>query len=123
GLMRTNVTLFSGKYDDIQVTNYLFTRCDGAPACDGPLTQLPNLHLTNAAAAKVEGLEFEGTIFPADRWSVTANLGFLDARYTEVGAAADAVYIGAPFAQAPDRMASIGVTYELPLASGGTFTP
>jgi hypothetical protein len=47
---RPTVTLFRSDYDDIQVTNSIFTRCDGFPDCDGPLTQLPNLHLTNAAA-------------------------------------------------------------------------
>lgn len=123
GLMRTNITAFRSDYDDIQVTNYLFTNCDGFPACNGPRTQLPNLHLTNAAAARVQGIEFEGLFYPGERWTLSANLGWLDAEYTEVGAAADAIFIGAPFAQAPEATASLGVTYELPLSSGGTLTP
>lgn len=37
--------------------------------------------------------------------------------------AAEAIYIGAPFAQAPDYTFSLGVTYEHRLSSGATLTP
>src|SRR5690606_10425467 len=77
GLVRTNVTAFKGDYDDIQVTNYIFTRCDGAPNCDGPLTQLPNLHLTNAAKAEVSGIEVESTFLPGNNWRIDFNVGRL----------------------------------------------
>jgi iron complex outermembrane receptor protein len=123
GLVRTNVTAFQGEYDDIQVTNYLFTRCDGFPTCDGPLTQLPNLHTTNAAKADVKGVELESTFLPGENWRINFNLGRLDAEYTEVGAAADAVYVGAPFAQAPEWTTSLSVAYTADLASGATLTP
>jgi iron complex outermembrane receptor protein len=122
GLLRTNVTLFDGDYDDIHVTNYLFTRCATSLACDGPLTQLPNLHTTNAAKAKVRGLEVESLIYPGN-WTVNVNFGLLDTEYTEIGAAADAVRPGDAFAQAPEATFSIGVQYEATLASGATLVP
>jgi iron complex outermembrane receptor protein len=122
GLLRTNVTLFDGSYDDIQVTNYLFTRCTTPVACDGPLTQLPNLNITNAAKANVRGLEFESVFYPGD-FAVNVNLGLLDTEYTEIGAAADAVRPGDPFAQAPESTLSVGVQYEHTLESGATLTP
>src|SRR5690606_22672654 len=123
GLLRTNVTMFTGDYDDIQVTNYIFTRCDGFPNCDGPLTQLPNLHLTNAAKAEVKGVELESVIYPGENWLVNLNVGYLDTAYTEVGEAADAVHVGAPFAQAPEWTVSTGLQYNHTLASGATLTP
>ena len=123
GLVRTNITAFRGSYDDIHVTNYIFTRCDGFPNCDGPLTQLPNLHTTNAAKARVQGVELESTFLPGEDWRVNFNVGRLDAKYTEVGAAADAVYVGAPFAQAPEWTASLSVAYNRTLASGATLSP
>ncbi len=122
GLVRTNATMFTGRYDDIQVSNYLFTRCAGFPACNGPLTQLPNLHLTNAAQADVQGIELESLFFPGD-WTVNVNLGLLDTEYTEIGAAADAVRPGDPFAQAPESTLSVGVEYEHTLGSGASIVP
>jgi iron complex outermembrane recepter protein len=123
GLVRTNVTAFLGNYDDIQVTNYLFTRCDGFPNCDGPLTQLPNLHLTNAAKAEVKGVELESVFYPGDNWMVNLNIGRLDTEFTEVGEAADAIFIGAPFAQAPEWTVAAGIQYDTTLRSGGRLTP
>jgi len=123
GLLRTNITVFNGDYDDIQVTNYLFTRCYESTACDGPLTQIPNLHLTNAAKAEVRGVELESVIYPGDNWRVNLNVGYLDTAYTEVGEAADAIRPGAPFAQAPQWTASTSLQYTANLANGGLLTP
>ncbi|MBN1237034.1 MAG: TonB-dependent receptor [Gammaproteobacteria bacterium] len=123
GLMRTNITLFDGSYDDIQVTNYLFTRCYESTACDGPLTQIPNLHLTNAAKADVTGVELESVFYPSDDWMINLNVGFLDTEYTEVGEAADAIRPGAPFAQAPEWTVSTSIQYNHTLPGGGLLTP
>lgn len=123
GRMRTNITLFDGSYDDIQVTNYLFTRCYESMACDGPLTQIPNLHLTNAAKADVRGVELESAFYPGDNWTLNLNIGYLDTEYTEVGEAADAIRPGAPFAQAPEWTIAASLQYSGTLPSGGVLTP
>ncbi len=123
GRMRTNLTLFDGSYDDIQVTNYLFTRCYESTACDGPVTQIPNLHLTNAAKADVRGVELESVFFPGNAWMVNLNIGYLDTEYTEVGEAADAIRPGAPFAQAPEWTLAMSLQYTANLPGGGVLTP
>ena len=123
GRVRTNLTVFNGDYDDIQVTNYLFTRCYESPACDGPLTQIPNLHLTNAAKAEVRGAELESVFYPGNDWTINLNVGYLHSEYTEVGAAADALRPGAPFAQAPNWTAAASVQYAATFPGGGSLTP
>ncbi|HEY8518887.1 MAG TPA: TonB-dependent receptor [Gammaproteobacteria bacterium] len=124
GLIRTNVTAFKGDYDNIQITNYLYTSCDEQLNCGGPLRQLPNLHTVNAAKAEVKGIELESIFLPGDNWRVTFNVGRLDAEYTEVGAAAiGAVDVGSPFAQAPDWTVSTSVQYTATLRSGAILTP
>jgi iron complex outermembrane receptor protein len=88
--LRTNVSAFHSKYEGIQVNTYVRTRFPpGAPP--GGLPQsvpLPNVYLTNAAAARAHGLELEAKWAPTDRVRFGFNAGWLDAEYTEVGARA-----------------------------------
>jgi len=42
-----------------------------------------SLNVTNAAAADIKGVEFEGVWSPDAHWTVNANASYIDARYTD----------------------------------------
>ncbi len=77
--LRLNAAIFSGKWEKIQLTE---TYID--PATGGELpVQIP----TNAGVASVDGVEAELSYAPNEDWLLNFNLGYTDARYTDVGRA------------------------------------
>jgi len=72
--LRTNLSLFSAKYVDLQISGSGTTF--GVPQA----AQV----LVNAGDAKAKGFELETTIVPIERLTFGANLGYLDFKYTRL---------------------------------------
>ncbi|MEJ2443355.1 MAG: TonB-dependent receptor [Exilibacterium sp.] len=72
----------------------------------------------NAAAGEISGIELEGQIVPIPRLVLTGSLGYLNAKYTELdeGTLIEASDL---FVNTPERSASLGAEYKLPLSFGG----
>ncbi|PCI45239.1 MAG: TonB-dependent receptor, partial [Alphaproteobacteria bacterium] len=68
--VRLNTAGFFAKYDDIQVVTYI---------AGAPLT-------TNGGKAEIKGIEVELTALVSEQFELTAGLGYIDAKYTEVPA-------------------------------------
>jgi iron complex outermembrane recepter protein len=75
---------------------------------------------TNASAAVIEGIEFQGSIRPTSSWKLSATYSYNYGKYTEINPAAAPSLIGIPFAYLPASKASLSAAYTLPLdaASG-----
>ncbi|MEM9740213.1 MAG: TonB-dependent receptor [Pseudomonadota bacterium] len=73
GRLVANAAYFYNDYTDIQVTSF------GADPVTGVFVDL----FTNAAAASIQGLEFELLARPSEGLSLSASLGLLDAEYDE----------------------------------------
>jgi len=69
GQLTTNLAMFHSIYKDIQLT----------------VNQTPINFVANAAKGKIDGFEFETVMRPAHWLSFNGALGYIDARYTEVG--------------------------------------
>jgi iron complex outermembrane receptor protein len=142
--VRTNLTVFTLDWKNIQVTQYVASAYADLPqpcTSTGPSAQQIDRNLdgqpdilayafgytTTAEAAKVQGVEFEGVWSPTDALRLSVNLGFLDTEYTAPGTAAigalPAVTRGDPFPQAPELTANLGLQYRFQLANGGMLTP
>jgi iron complex outermembrane recepter protein len=122
--LRTNVSAFHSDYEGIQVNTYVRTRFPpGAPPGGLPESvKLPNVYLTNAAKARAHGLELEATWAPTDRARFGLSAGWLDAEYTKVGAAVDAITVNSRFQQAPELTANVNLAYDIPVRHG-VLTP
>ena len=109
--VRVSAAGFHTDYDDLQVQIN-----DGI----APVTR-------NAAAAEIDGFEFEMMALPADGWLLQAGVGFLDASYQELSAnenfATDirAITLDTNLVNAPDWSTSVGLQYEHNFSNGGTL--
>ncbi len=72
--LRTNLSLFSAKYGNLQVAGSGLTF--GVPAASQVLV--------NAGDAKAKGFELEATAVPIQAVTLTANVGYLDFKYTRL---------------------------------------
>ena len=110
GGLIANAAAFYNDYTDLQVTSF------GAD----PVTGVFVSQFTNAAAAKIKGIELEVLAQPTDRLTLTGTLGWLDAEYDEfnilVGGVATDV-TDRPLVNAPKWNGSISATYEQPLSN------
>ncbi|MBN8847974.1 MULTISPECIES: TonB-dependent receptor [unclassified Sphingomonas] len=110
--VRLNASAFYYDYDNLQVSSII--NDNGAP----------RQFTTNAARARVKGVELETTITPSPRNRVDASFTWLDAEYASyfplgVGNAPD--FKGRPLDRAPRVVATAGYSYTLPLANGGSL--
>lgn len=114
GRLVFNAAYFYNDYTDIQVTSF------GSDPVTGVFVSL----FTNAAAATIQGLEFELAARPTDQLSINASLGLLDAQYDEfdilVGGVATDVSDRA-LVNSPEVNASLAATWEQPLDNGLTL--
>lgn len=109
GRLTFNAAYFYNDYTDIQVTSF------GSDPVTGVFVSL----FTNAAAATIQGLEFELAARPTDQLSINASLGLLDAQYDEFD-----ILVGGTITDVSDRAlvnspevnASLAVTWEQPLS-------
>lgn len=111
GRLTFNAAYFYSDYSDMQVTSF------GADPVTGAFVSL----FTNAAAATIQGLEFELAARPTPTLSVNASLGLLDARYDEFN-----ILVGGVVTDVSDRdlvntpkvSGSLAVTWERPISDG-----
>jgi iron complex outermembrane receptor protein len=109
-------------------TNYFTSDWDGlrVPILPvDPVTgeQLPLPYDTDDGKAETSGLEAEVNWLINDQWQLNASVGFLDTKYLAVGDPDESpLRIGAPFQYAPETSYSIGLQYEMSLASGADLT-
>jgi iron complex outermembrane receptor protein len=96
--VRTNVTVFQARYDDIQIATV-----------EGPL-----FITTNAGDSKINGLELEVTFAATDNLTVFGNLGKMDGKYTRLSAGGLLAGIGPEPTRTPDTTAMIGAEYVVP---------
>lgn len=98
GQLTTNLALFHSKYKDIQLT----------------VNQTPANFVANAAAGEVNGFELETVMRPAHWLTFNAAVGYVDAKYTSVGAGLGPTQIlpitlASHFVKAPEWTVSTGM--------------
>lgn len=108
GRLRFNGTYFRGAYDDIQISEEI----QEAPGF---------LLISNAGAARIEGIEAEGSWAPSRRLSFNYAASWLDTIFTSVGNARN-LSAGARFAYAPRFSFSVGAQYDWDLSHGAALT-
>jgi iron complex outermembrane receptor protein len=96
--LTTNVALFHSKYNDIQLT----------------VNQTPTNFVANAAGGEINGMEFELVARPVSWFAFNAAVGYLDAKYTEVGAGLGPTQVlpittDSKFVKAPEWTVTTGV--------------
>ena len=122
GRIQTNAAIFFTDYSNVQITGSVPTfNAAGAPTGFAG-------NLTNAAKAKINGLELEALARITDAFSINGMYSYIDAKYNDwivanglTGAAAALVNIaaGAEVQNTPKNAANITATYEWPLAMFG----
>jgi iron complex outermembrane receptor protein len=102
-----NLAGYYSDYKDIQLT----------------VNQTPRNFVANAAKGKVKGIELEAQAKPAPAWDFNLGVGYLDAKYTEVGQGLGTgqvlpITLATHFVKAPKWTANAGVQYTHELGSG-----
>ncbi len=110
--LRLNATIFHTDWEDIQSLAAVF---------DSQGHQLPILSTQNVGSATAEGAELEMTIVPTDNWLFNVNVGYLDAKYTEINPGTFALDTNTAFAQAPQDTGSVGAQYTANLKKGASL--
>ena len=72
---------------------------------------LPQLLTTNIGAALAQGAELEMIIVPTEKWRFNVNLGYLDAKYTDIAPVTLGTNLNTEFQQAPKHTGSAGIQY------------
>jgi iron complex outermembrane recepter protein len=111
--VRFNAAVFHLKYSDKQEEFSV-----PAPVGTGQETRI-----LNAASATITGFEIDAAAVPVDGLTITGNLGYLDARYTDFFADVDSDGIetdntALQFRRAPTWNWTLGVNYEVPVGPG-----
>ncbi|WP_454715611.1 TonB-dependent receptor [Caulobacter segnis] len=106
-----NVAGYFSDYQDIQVT----------------VNQTPRNFVANAAAGEVKGVEVELQARPTANWSFNFGGGYMDAKYTKVGAGLPAgqvlpITLATHFVKAPKWTLNAGAEYGHDVAGGGRVT-
>jgi iron complex outermembrane recepter protein len=111
---RLNGTVFKYDYKGLQLSQV-------SNACGGPC-QIT----TNAAVAKVDGVELDAQIQPTDNFQIRLALNYLDARYSNfvpasvlIGTVSTPIdFAGRPLARSPKWSWNAGLNYSLPIGEG-----
>ena len=113
GRARANIALFFSDYEDVQIPGSVGFDSDGDGINDGFVGAV-----TNAGAAEINGIEFEGDLLISDNLIAQLSFSLLDAEYTEF--VIDGVDISDERAiqNTPDSMAYFGLTYNTDLLNG-----
>lgn len=104
---RLNAAVFMTDYSDMQVLVQ-----DGI----GSSTR-------NAAEAEIKGFELELKAILTESMGLDMGLGYLDAEYTKVSAAASEITKDKEFANTPEWTANASLYYDISLGDLGTLTP
>lgn len=113
--VRANLALFRNDYDDIQRT---------------VLVSATEQNVTNAASARVQGIELDLTVNPVDALVLTASAGYLDAKFKRFnGLDVNGDRIPDPelarhlaIERAPELTYTLGAIYDLRMGDAGTLT-
>ncbi len=116
---RLNVSTFYNRYKNIQLNLF---NCDyltppGFPA------NLPCAVPANTGNARIIGLEIEGQLRPVDGFIIDGAFSYLDFDYTQVETSRTGVTADMVTPYTPKWKYSIGVQYEIDVASSGSITP
>ena len=107
GRARVNVAAFQNKFTGLQRTVN---------------SGLVNF-IANVAAAKVTGFEVETTVLPVDNLALTANVGYLDAKYQDyILPGTNTNLKGKQLVRAPKWSYTLAATHDLDLGSAGLLT-
>jgi len=111
--MRTNLAIYSQKFDDIQKT------LSGT----NPDTGGFETYVANAAKATINGLEFDITVAPTANLVMSVGYSYVDAQYDEWdrlvqenGQVFTVDYSGVPFVYIPENTLNVSASYTLPLS-------
>jgi iron complex outermembrane receptor protein len=104
--VRLNGAAFHTEYDDLQVQVFNSV---------APVTQ-------NIGAATIDGLELELQAAPGGGWLVESSLAWLDAGYDDIDTGITLIEDDYEFERVPEFTASLGVSKEFALTSGGSLT-
>ncbi len=103
GKVRFNVNYFRNDYKDLQLTAF---DANGVS------------NLTNAASAKITGVELETVAQITADWQISGHLGTLDSKYQDFSAANATTFSGKALKQAPKQQYGLGTNYRIKLDSG-----
>lgn len=103
---RLNGTVFHYDYSGLQLSQV-------SNACGGPC-QIT----TNAAKAKIDGVELDATLQPIDNFSVRLALNYLDARYGQFNPQPTIDFAGRALNRSPKWSWIAGVNYTIPVGDG-----
>lgn len=103
---KLNGTLFHYDYKGLQLSQT-------TNLCGGPCQVT-----TNAAAAKVDGVELDALIQPTDNFSIRLALNYLDARYDEFNPQPTISLAGRELSRSPKWSWTAGANYALPIGEG-----
>lgn len=103
---RINGTAFHYDYKGLQLSQV-------ANVCGGPCQVT-----TNAAVAKVDGVELDAQIQPVDALTIRLALNWLDARYATFLPNPAVDFAGRPLARSPKWSWNAGINYAAPIGEG-----
>ncbi|MGC5799640.1 TonB-dependent receptor [Sphingomonas sp. NFX23] len=104
--VRLNLSAFHYDYNNLQLSQT-------STICGGPCTVT-----TNAAKAKIDGVEAEGVLVLSPRNRVDLSATYLDARYSRFAPRPGVDWSGFSLDRSPRWTTSMGYTYTLPLTNG-----
>jgi iron complex outermembrane receptor protein len=107
--LRLNAALFHYDYSNLQLSQI-------SNVCGGPCQVT-----TNAARAKVDGVEAEATFVPSDRHRLDLGATYLDARYDRFFPIENISFSGKQLDHTPKFTASAAYRYTQPLHNGGSI--
>jgi iron complex outermembrane receptor protein len=109
--LRVNADAFYYDYSDLQLQTIVL------------LNGNPSGEISNAAKAKIYGLELDGTWVPSERHRLQATVAYLHATYEDYfpkGQGVPPSYAGKSLDNSPHVTISLGYTYTQPIAGPGT---
>ncbi|MHB8284314.1 MAG: TonB-dependent receptor [Caulobacteraceae bacterium] len=117
GRLTMNADYFHYDYNNLQISQIVSQTIDGVST--------PSSVTTNAAAAKVDGVELEGSFIPLPRNRLDFSATYLDARYINYQVSpsdpASGNYDGDPLDHSPRWTLTLGYTYTQPLPTGANL--
>jgi iron complex outermembrane recepter protein len=108
---RLNGTVFQYDYKGLQLSQ--LGNC--APANQPPA---PCQVTTNAAVAKVNGVELDALLQPTENFTIRLALNYLDARYSDFSPVPTVNLSGFPLSRSPKWSWNAGVNYAAPIGEG-----
>lgn len=105
--LRVNVAAFRTDYENLQLV---------IQRGISPLT-------ANAGESEIDGVEVDFQWLATDKLQVTGSLGWIDAEYTKLDSRANdvGIFLDNEFNNTPEKVASIALDYNQPLASGASL--